>query len=316
MHTFGPVPSRRLGRSLGINNVPAKVCSYSCVYCQLGQIGRLIAHREAFYQPEDIYKDAAAALERAADAREEVDYLAFVPDGEPTLDSNLGQTARLLKRLGTPIAIITNGSMLSGEAVRDDLASFDWICVKADAATEEVWKRVDRPHPELDFAGVVDGLRLLAKHFEGKLYTESMLIAGYNDDEAHITALADRIAGLPLAGSYLAVPTRPPAVEGITPAPDTALAAAYDLFRKRDIDVEMLTGYEGNRFARTGDPAADLLSITAVHPMREEAMEAFLRNNAGADTALQQLLDRDELVRTTWNGKDYYLRNLRHLRDR
>jgi wyosine [tRNA(Phe)-imidazoG37] synthetase (radical SAM superfamily) len=119
MLTFGPVPSRRLGRSLGINNIPPKSCTYSCVYCQVGPTPRTEVLPRAFYAPTQIVQEVKAHLARLRERGERVDYLTFVPDGEPTLDSRLGETIDRLRPLGIPIAVISNGSLLSREDVRE-----------------------------------------------------------------------------------------------------------------------------------------------------------------------------------------------------
>jgi len=112
MFAFGPVPSRRLGRSLGINNIPPKTCSYSCVYCQLGRTSRLIADRQAFYKPKEIFKEVKRKVDEAISRNEKIDYLTFVPDGEPTLDINLGKEISLLRQIRIPLAVLTNASLL------------------------------------------------------------------------------------------------------------------------------------------------------------------------------------------------------------
>jgi len=110
---FGPVPSRRLGRSLGINNIPPKTCSYSCVYCQLGKTSNMLVKRQSFYKPEDVLREVKRKVHEASLRDERIDYLTFVPDGEPTLDINIGEEISLLKRIGIPIAVITNASLLT-----------------------------------------------------------------------------------------------------------------------------------------------------------------------------------------------------------
>jgi wyosine [tRNA(Phe)-imidazoG37] synthetase (radical SAM superfamily) len=121
MIAFGPVPSRRLGRSLGINNISPKVCTYSCAYCQLGRTIKMQVERQAFYEPGRILQDVRDKVEEAQGARESVDYLTFVPDGEPTLDVNLDREVELLRPLRIQIAVITNGSLIWREDVRDAL---------------------------------------------------------------------------------------------------------------------------------------------------------------------------------------------------
>jgi wyosine [tRNA(Phe)-imidazoG37] synthetase (radical SAM superfamily) len=123
MATFGPVPSRRLGRSLGINNIPPKTCSYACIYCQLGRTLHLQTERAAFYDPVLLFDEVAKRLDAVRSAGENVDFLSFVPDGEPTLDLNLGRLIELLRPLGSEIAVITNSSLLWRPEVRDELAT-------------------------------------------------------------------------------------------------------------------------------------------------------------------------------------------------
>lgn len=109
---YGPVPSRRLGQSVGINHVPPKICTYSCIYCQLGKTINMQFDRKKFFSPIEILNDVKSQIEKAEDKEENIDYLTFVPDGEPTIDINLGKEIRLLKSLGKKIAIIQNSSLL------------------------------------------------------------------------------------------------------------------------------------------------------------------------------------------------------------
>jgi wyosine [tRNA(Phe)-imidazoG37] synthetase (radical SAM superfamily) len=129
MITFGPVPSRRLGRSLGINNIPPKACTYSCVYCQLGRTINMEAKERSFYALEDIRKDVTEKIDLAHKAGESLDYCTFVPDGEPTLDIHLGKEIELIKSLGVKVAVITNSSLIWQKRVQDDLQKADWSAV-------------------------------------------------------------------------------------------------------------------------------------------------------------------------------------------
>ena len=145
MIAFGPVPSRRLGRSLGINNIPPKVCTYACVYCQVGKTTRKQVDRTRFYAPEEIYTQVRRKVEKAQHQGESVDYLTFVPDGEPTLDVNLGNEIDILKSLGIKIAVITNGGLVWRKDVREDLAKADWVSFKIDSTSEKTWRRSQSP---------------------------------------------------------------------------------------------------------------------------------------------------------------------------
>lgn len=308
---FGPVPSRRLGRSLGINNIPPKVCTYSCVYCQLGRTTRMQVERDGFHDPDKVFLAVRNQVERARAAGEPADYLAFVPDGEPTLDTGLGREIRLLKRLGIPIAAISNNSLTWMQEVRDDLMEADWVSLKVDAVDEGIWRRIDRPARRLHLASILEGALSFARLYKGVLVTETMLVAGVNDGETHLTALGDFLAQLQPDRAYLSIPTRPPAEGWVQPPDEEAVSRAYHIVSEKVARVEHLIGYEGNAFAFTGNVEEDLLSITAVHPMRLEAVHALLARAKGDWSIVRRLVDDGQLIETENRGQTYYVRKLR-----
>lgn len=308
MIAFGPVPSRRLGRSLGINHIPPKVCTYSCAYCQLGRTVGMRAKRRGFYEPAAV---EAAVRDRIAEAQrsgEPIDFLAFVPDGEPTLDVNLGRSIHALRSFGIPIAVITNGSLLDDPEVRADLAEADWVSVKVDAVREDCWRRIDRPHGDLALDSILEGARQFAANFKGDFQTETMLLDGVNDGEEELQAKARFLAEICPNTAYLSVPTRPPAEDWARAPGESALARAYEIFHERLSRVELLSGYEGDAFASSGDAKRDLLSITAVHPMRESAVLSTLAKSGAEWEVVLELLQTGELVEVTYSSHRYYLR--------
>jgi wyosine [tRNA(Phe)-imidazoG37] synthetase (radical SAM superfamily) len=310
MIAYGPVPSRRLGRSLGINNIPPKICTYSCVYCQLGCTLRMQAERQAYYEPEAILSAVRDKIAATTEAGETIDYLTFVPDGEPTLDINLGREIELLRSLGLPIAVISNASLIWRSDVRDDLMAADWVSLKVDAIDTEIWQRINRPHGRLNLASALEGALAFAEICEGELATETMLVAGLNDGQKHLEAVADYLARLQPSIAYLSVPTRPPA-EAWAKAPDEpTLNRAYQTLSERLDRVEYLIGYEGNAFAFTGDVEEDLLSITAVHPMRGNAVDDYLARAGAGWPVVRRLIAENELVEVEYGGFPFYLRKL------
>jgi wyosine [tRNA(Phe)-imidazoG37] synthetase (radical SAM superfamily) len=308
--TFGPVPSRRLGRSLGINNIPPKVCTYSCIYCQLGPTSEIRTERQGFYGAEDVFREVRNQINRAMSRGEAIDYLSFVPDGEPTLDVDLGKTINLLKRLDIRIAVITNGSLAWRRDVREDLGEADLVSFKIDAADSNTWTRINRGHRSLRFERVLEGMNEFAATYDGELITETMMVENVNDSPEALEGISGFIRGLKPRKSYVAIPTRPPAEEWARPSSERTLNAAYQMFREGSIDVEYLIGYEGNAFAFTGNAEEDLLSITSVHPMREDGVREYLAK-AGADWALvERLTGEKKLVTTEYRGKTFYMRKL------
>ena len=316
MIAFGPIPSRRLGRSLGINHIPPKICTYSCVYCQLGRTPQMQITREAFYHPEEILKKVARKVTEASEKAEPIDYLTFVPDGEPTLDLNLGKEIELLKRLGRKIAVITNSSLLWSADVREALCQADWVSVKIDAVAQDVWRRLDRPHGTLRLEKILRGIADFSQTFNGELTTETMLIHGVNDTQGELERIAEVVAGLHPQKSYLAIPTRPPAEQWVHPVTEAALNRAYHIFCAQSLAVEYLIGYEGNAFAWTGHVEEDLLSITSVHPMRADAVRAFLAKAHTGWDVINRLLDEKKLRVLDYQGHTFYLRTLKRATER
>jgi len=305
---FGPVPSRRLGRSLGINHIPPKVCTYSCVYCQIGRTARLRAKRQTFYEPAALEAAVRDQIAAARKSGEPIHFLAFVPDGEPTLDVNLGRSIRALRIFGIPIAVITNGSLLDDPEVRADLAEADWVSVKVDTVREDCWRRIARPHGSLVLDSILQGARQFAGTFTGDLQTETMLLDKVNDGEEELRATARFLEELRPGTAYLAVPTRPPAEAWARAPEEGTLARAYEIFHDRLPRVELLSGYEGDAFASTGDAKRDLLGITAVHPMRESAVLSTLAKSGAGWEVVLELLQTGELVEVTHDSHRYYLR--------
>ncbi len=311
MIAFGPVPSRRLGRSLGINNIPAKVCSYSCIYCQLGRTIKISVEREAFYNPEKVFKDVERKVKEAEIRKEKVDFLTFVPDGEPTLDLNLGVEMELLREMKTPIAILTNASLLWRADVRGGLLKADLVSIKVDAVDEDLWRKINRPHKSLRIDEILNGIIEFSKEFKGEIITETMLIDRL-DYEDELEKIAGFLSELRPHKAYIAIPTRPPAETWVKPADERVVNMAFQVFSEKlgEDKVEYLIGYEGNAFAFTGNIKEDLLSITAVHPMREEGVKELLRKaNAGWEI-IEKLLDEGKIIELEYEGHKYYMRKI------
>lgn len=308
---YGPVPSRRLGRSLGINNIPPKICSYSCIYCQLGRTGNMRVTRRKYYEPEELVKRVQEKVRNARKIGESIDYLTFVPDGEPTLDINLGREIELLKPLGIKIAVITNASLISRTDVRQDLIRADWVSLKVDSTREDLWRKVNRPQKTLRLQAILDGMLAFSSSYHGDLATETMLVRDLNDDDRQFAEVADFVAQLKPTKAYLSIPTRPPAEKWVQPSREGSINRAYQIFSEKVGNIEYLIGYEGNAFAFTGDLEQDILGITAVHPMREEAMHELLGRAKAEWPVIEKLMAQRQLVKTEYQGRSFYMRRIR-----
>jgi wyosine [tRNA(Phe)-imidazoG37] synthetase (radical SAM superfamily) len=293
-----------------MNNIPPKVCSYSCVYCQVGCTVKMQIERQAFYKPEEILRDVEEKIEKAKNVKESIDYLTFVPDGEPTLDFHLGEEIKRLKKLGVKIAVITNSSLIWRTDVRDDLIEADWVSLKIDALSPDVWRKVNRPHRSLGLDQILEGIFEFARTFKGRLATETMLVRDLNDQPREIEKISDFIAKIAPQESYISVPTRPPAEKSVRPPAESIINMAYQVFTKKSIPTEYLIGYEGNAFAFTGNVKEDLLSITAVHPMRDDAVREFLKKANSEWKVIENLLNENKLVEIKFENRVFYIRKL------
>jgi wyosine [tRNA(Phe)-imidazoG37] synthetase (radical SAM superfamily) len=304
MVVFGPVPSRRLGNSLGVNNIPIKVCSYNCVYCQVGRTVDLTTKRQPFFSTAEVMSLVADRVEKSHRNEVPIDYISIVPDGEPTLDIHLGETIQALKTLGFPVAVFTNGSQLPDTQVRRELCEADLISVKIDAVDELAWRKVNRPDKDLRLAEILEGIRSLRQEYStGKLITETMLISGLNDDTQTVEETARFIATVQPERAYLGIPTRPTAVEKATVPDEETLNRAYQTFSAHLPNVECLFGFSPDDFPALGsDALQQVLEILTVHPMRESEVSAFLKKS-GEDPLIIQKLEDEGLVVKVRHGE-------------
>jgi|SRR3972149_5994778 len=308
---FGPIPSRRLGRSLGINNIPLKVCSYSCVYCQIGLTDSMSIERKEFYSPDEIFKEVSEKVKQLQNAGEQIDYITFVPDGEPTLDINLGKEIGLLKSHGIKIAVITNSSLLWDENVSEDLMNADWVSVKIDTVDEKIWHHINRPNGKLDLQKIIDGVKNFASSFNGKLVTETMLVKGINDSIDSLRRTAQLIKEINPEAAYILAPTRPPAEKYVEPPSEENLNKAYQIFRTLINDIELLAYNEGTDFSYSSDAEKELLSILAVHPMRKDAVEMFLFKAESDWDLIENLINKNVLKEVHYSDDTYFVKNLK-----
>lgn len=207
-HLFGPVPSRRLGRSLGIDLVPHKVCSFNCIYCQLGPTTHLTLDRRDYVPLSEIKHELAQWQEQGGEA----DYLTLSGSGEPTLHSQVEELVDWIKsRFAQPLAVLTNGSLLWQTEMRQALRRVDLLIPSLDAATPEVFQQVNRPHPDLDLERIMEGIAQARWQCRGETWLEIMLVAGVNDSPEELEALREAAALIQPHRIQLNTVVRPPA---------------------------------------------------------------------------------------------------------
>jgi wyosine [tRNA(Phe)-imidazoG37] synthetase (radical SAM superfamily) len=272
-HVFGPVPSRRLGQSLGIDTIPLKTCNWNCVYCQLGRSVPLTNERREYVPSEAVIAEVEQTL--AASTPGSIDWVTFVGSGEPTLHSGIGQLIRQVRALTRlPIAVITNGALLYRSEVRDDLAVADAVLPTLDAGSPRLYRKINRPHPDGSFDRLVDGLSEFRVIYRGQLWVEVMLIRGLNDTEEALQEIAATLRVIRPDQVHINLPIRPPAEAWVRPSDKAGLLRAQTIFG--DVAQVVRPSIEGEQVTTGNDLATTVLSIITRHPMQEKELLVLL----------------------------------------
>jgi wyosine [tRNA(Phe)-imidazoG37] synthetase (radical SAM superfamily) len=297
---YGPVPSRRLGRSLGVSPVPHKACTYDCVYCQLGRTTMLSVERRRYLPPGTLLGEVGEALDR-----EEVDHVTIVGDGEPTLSLDLGLLiGRIKARWDAPVAVITNGALLHDPEVRHELAGADVVLPSLDAPDEALWRRINRPHPDLSYDRVLEGLREFSAGFGGVLRLEFMLVWGLNDSEGALEGLRAAIGSIGPDRVDLMVPTRPPSEAWAGPPESGRVLRAMRVLGAEGPSMALTDATFGTGGHASAEEA--VLAVGSRHPLREREARAIERG-MGGEGAVDRMLADGRLARVVHLDEAYVL---------
>jgi wyosine [tRNA(Phe)-imidazoG37] synthetase (radical SAM superfamily) len=277
-YVFGPVRSRRLGMSLGIDPIPLKTCNWNCVYCQLGRTIPL-AHTRAEYRPTD--RILAEVEDALSDQKVgSLDWVTFVGSGEPLLHANMGKLVRGVQELtDLPVAVITNGALLSDPKVREEVLPADAVLPTLDAGTPELYRRINRPHPSISFQDHVNGLKAFRRQYRGLFLLEVMLVKGMNDSEEVLLGIADLAGEIGPDELHISLPERPPAESWVETANEEGVMRASAILG----EVARVL-HPGEGILALDDPANALETILAVigrHPLSEiQLLEALAAHSS------------------------------------
>jgi wyosine [tRNA(Phe)-imidazoG37] synthetase (radical SAM superfamily) len=273
-YVFGPVPSRRLGQSLGIDPIPLKTCNWNCVYCQLGRSTPMTNRRASYYPSEAILAEVKSVLDDPN--RGHIDWITFIGSGEPTLHSGLGELIRGVKAMtDIPVAVCTNGALLYQPDLRNELLPADAVMPTVSAGSDATHWHIHRPYPGLTFELHIEGLIAFRKAYRGRLWPEVMLIKGMNDTEA---ALLDIAAVLDQIGPdlvHIALPTRPPAETWVEPPDQEGLMRALAILGRRAAVLHPSAGIV--ELSGHMDVIDAILDIIARHPISQQDLELALQ---------------------------------------
>ncbi|MBC8570504.1 radical SAM protein [Zongyangia hominis] len=296
-HAFGPVPSRRLGNSLGLSPIPPKTCNYSCIYCQLGRTDHMTTQRREYYPVSEII----AEFETYLKDEDKFDVVTIVGEGEPTLYAKLGELIKEVKRrTDKPVAVITNSALLSDPQVREELMHCDIVLPSLDACDEETFRRIDRPQGSLRFQEIQEGLIAFSHAYTGQLWLEIMLCGGVNDSPAAIDRFAELLPRIRYDRLYINTPVRPPAEPDVRVASPAAIQYAVE--KLGGISIDMLS--TGSFFSEIADDYEAILSIIARHPMNQFEVMSFLdsRCSPNKDKFLAKLRQDQRVEAVDYKG--------------
>jgi wyosine [tRNA(Phe)-imidazoG37] synthetase (radical SAM superfamily) len=304
-YIFGPIPSRRLGQSLGIDPVPLKTCNWNCVYCQLGRSMPLTFERGEYVPRHELVAEVEQAL--TAYRPGEIDWVTFVGSGEPTLHSSLGWMIRQVKvRTKLPVAVITNGSLLYRPEVHDELSAADAILPTLDAGNAWLYRQINRAAPAFTFNRLVEGLYLFRQKYSGKLWIELMLIQGMNDTEEALQELAVLLNHIQPDQVHITLPIRPPAESWVRLPDEAGLQRAKEILG--EVASVCAPALAEARSARVGDLAETILGVVTRHPMQEKELLILLSHWSTEEvcTALDDLASRSEVQAVEREGLHYW----------
>lgn len=301
-YIYGPVPSRRLGYSLGVDLTPYKVCSFDCVYCQLGRTTEKTVERKKYGNPDEILDQIRSAVA----AEQKIDYITLSGSGEPTLNSTIGILIHEIKKLTwTPVAVLTNSSLLYDEQTRRELNSADLLLPSLDAVQESTFQKINRPHPSLDVHKIVGGLTHLREEYAGRIWLEVMLVRGINDAPQEIARLRKTISEVNPDRIHLNTVVRPPSEEFAHPLTAEELQNIRTVFGSR---CEIIPEFpERKRQVTTKNTAENILALIRRRPVTLSDVISSLGIHRNEAIKYLELLKRKNRIKTeTYRGLEYY----------
>ncbi len=301
-HLYGPVPSRRLGYSLGVDLLPFKTCSLSCIYCQLGMSPKKTVRRINPFSEKKILDEIKEFLKTGA----RVDFITFSGSGEPTLNKSIGQLIREIKKITKiPVAVLTNSTLLSRAEVRKQLAAAEVVVPSLDAATQPVFEKINRPHPSLKVEKIIDGLAKFRKEFKGQIWLEIMLVKGVNDSPAHLKKLKEAVDRINPDKIHLNTVVRPPAEKTARPLTPEEMNKIREFFGEK---AEVVASFRKKEQEKTPpDIAEAILAIVRRRPVSLEDLENSLgQTREELSLQIQKLLQQKKIKQVRHLDSDYF----------
>jgi len=302
MYIFGPVPSRRLGLSLGVDLLNCKSCDFNCVYCELGRTFKYVDKRQIFVKTQDVIEEVKGFLATGVKA----DYITFSGSGEPTLALNLGEAIQEVKKLTSiPVALITNGSFFYDKKIREDAARADVVLPSLDAADEDTFIKINRPHRGFDFNKFLDGFIQFCNEYKGKIWIEVMLVKGINESDEHILKLKSIFDGLlNIEKIQLNTVVRCRAEEFAELVDDERLNKIKNLLGPK---AEIIGYFKGEKIKTINNLKDAILSIIRLRPVTIQDLKSVLDvDEKEIENILESLQKNNHIKKEQFYGKEFY----------
>lgn len=301
-YIYGPVPSRRLGLSLGVDIIPFKVCSLDCVYCQLGPTTKKTTESKDYFPEQEIISQIKKRIETSA----RIDYITFSGSGEPTLNSKIGTLIKKIKKItDIPVAVLTNSTLLTIKNVRASLKQADLVVPSLDAATQDVFEKINRPHASLKIENIIEGLKQFRKEFKGDLWLEIILVKGMNDSEAHVKALKKAIHEIKPDIVQLNTVIRPPSEKSAKPLSKKEMEKIRDLIGSH---CEIAAHFNRKGLTPEEENLKDIiLDMIRRRPVTVEDVSDSLGRHKNEILKYIDMLKRENKIKAVgYENKDYY----------
>lgn len=309
-YLFGPVPSRRLGMSLGVDLVPRKVCTLDCVYCEVGKTTALTTERKEYIPFEIISQELSDFFENHPDP----DYFTFSGSGEPTLNSALGRVTRFIReqKPHIPIAVLTNGTLLGDPVVRQELLEADLVLPSIDAATDQVMEKINRPAARLNAHDHVEGLVAFRKEFTGQIWLEVMIIPGYNDAPEELTAIRDAILRISPDKIQINTLDRPGTLSGLRAATANELNQIIRLWNLPQAEIIASAVTRKSHQAYHKDIEGAILETISRRPCTLDDLSSFLGLHVSEINKYLDSLEAEHKIQATWQARGLFYRLRQH----
>ncbi|MBN2378267.1 radical SAM protein [candidate division WOR-3 bacterium] len=304
-YTYGPVPSRRLGFSLGVDILPYKTCTIDCLFCQLGRTSNLTIERGSFFPKEDVLSEILTLARR-----ENPDYITFSGSGEPALNSDIGWLIREIKKeVPQKVVVLTNSTLLWMPEVREDLKAADIVVPSLDAGTDEYWQKVNRPHPDLEFDRMIEGLIAFSREFSGEIWVEILLVKGVNDTQENTDAVLSILSRMRYTKIQLNTVVRPPSEKSAVALSQEEMEIIAERFPP---NTEIVSTFQkrGKHVSAHGD-CERILAALARRPMTINDIEQSLGIPAERAEEVLKKLTAEDKARKTIHGQDVFFESLK-----